>query len=51
MNWEALGAVGEIVGALAVVVTLAYLALQVRTARKTTCFWMSSAGTKRPFNS
>jgi hypothetical protein len=30
MNWEALGAVGEIVGAVAVVVTLVYLALQIR---------------------
>jgi hypothetical protein len=30
MNWEALSAVGELVGALAVVVTLAYLALQIR---------------------
>ena len=30
MNWEAIGAVGEIIGALAVVVTLAYLAVQVR---------------------
>ena len=36
MNWDAIGAVGEIVGALAVVLTLAYLALQVRTARKAT---------------
>ena len=30
MNWEAVGAVGEIVGAIAVLITLAYLALQVR---------------------
>jgi len=30
MNWEALGAIGEIVGAVAVVVTLAYLAVQIR---------------------
>ena len=30
MNWDAIGAVGEIVGALAVVVTLAYLAVQIR---------------------
>lgn len=30
MNWEAIGAIAEIVGALAVVVTLAYLAIQVR---------------------
>ncbi len=30
MNWEAIGAVGEILGALTVVVTLVYLAVQVR---------------------
>jgi hypothetical protein len=30
MNWEALGAIGEIVGAVAVVVTIAYLAVQIR---------------------
>ena len=36
MNWEAIGAIGEIVGALAVVLTLAYLALQVTTAKRAT---------------
>lgn len=30
MNWEAIGAVGEIVGAIAVVVTLFYLSIQLR---------------------
>ena len=30
MNWEAVGAVGEIVGAIAVVITLIYLARQMR---------------------
>jgi hypothetical protein len=30
MNWEAIGAVGEIIGALAVVVSLIYLATQIR---------------------
>ena len=30
MNWEAIGAVGEIIGAAAVVITLAYLAAQIR---------------------
>jgi hypothetical protein len=30
MNWEALGAIGEIVGAIAVVVTIGYLAVQIR---------------------
>jgi hypothetical protein len=30
MNWQALGAVGELVGAIGVIVTVAYLAIQVR---------------------
>ena len=30
MNWEALAAVSELVGAVAVVVTLAYVAIQIR---------------------
>ena len=30
MNWDALGAIGELIGAIAVVITLAYLAVQVR---------------------
>ena len=30
MNWDAIGAIGEIVGALAVVVSLGYLASQIR---------------------
>lgn len=34
MNWDALGAVGELVGAAAVVLTLAYLALQVRESSR-----------------
>lgn len=31
MNWDAIGAIGEIIGALAVVVSLLYLALQIRS--------------------
>lgn len=31
MNWEAIGAVGEVGGAIAVVLTLAYLAKQIRS--------------------
>ena len=31
MNWEAVGAIGEVVGAIGVIVTLAYLAVQIRT--------------------
>jgi hypothetical protein len=34
MNWDAIGAVGEMIGALAVVVTLGYLAMQVRASTK-----------------
>lgn len=34
MNWDAIAAVGQAVGALAVVVTLAYLARQVRQANR-----------------
>ena len=30
MNWDAIGAIGEIVGAIAVVITLIYLAAQMR---------------------
>lgn len=34
MNWDAIGAIGEIVGAIAVVASLAYLAIQVRQNSK-----------------
>ena len=30
MNWEAIGAIGEILGALAVICTLVYLAVQIK---------------------
>ncbi len=30
MNWEAIGAIGEVVGAIGVIVTLGYLAFQIR---------------------
>jgi hypothetical protein len=33
MNWEAIGAIGEIVGALAVFGTLAYLAVQIKQVK------------------
>ena len=33
VNWEAIGAVGEVVGALGVIVSLSYLAAQIRTTR------------------
>jgi hypothetical protein len=43
MNWEALAAIGEILGATAVLVTIAYLAVQVRqnTASVATATWDS----------
>jgi len=34
MNWDAIGAIGEIVGAMAVVVSLAYLATQIRNQNR-----------------
>ena len=35
MNWEAIGAVGEVFGALGVIATLGYLAVQIRQNTKT----------------
>ena len=35
MNWEAIGAVGEVLGALGVIATLAYLAVQIRQNTRT----------------
>ena len=34
MDWDAVGAIGEIIGAAAVVITLVYLAAQVRAANR-----------------
>jgi hypothetical protein len=34
MNWDAVAAIGEIVGAVAVVVTLAFLAVQIRQSQR-----------------
>jgi hypothetical protein len=34
VNWDAIGAIGEIVGALAVVITLAFLTVQLRLSTK-----------------
>jgi hypothetical protein len=49
MNWDALGAIGEIVGAAAVVLTLAYLSVQIRQntrSVKSNAFsaWSASGG-------
>ncbi len=33
MNWEAIGAVGEVIGGIAVIATLVYLAMQIREYR------------------
>jgi hypothetical protein len=34
MNWDAIGAIAEVTGAIAVVLTLAYLAVQIRQSSK-----------------
>ena len=34
MNWDAIGAVGEIVGAVAVIATLIYLAIQIKDSAR-----------------
>lgn len=34
MNWETMSAIGEITGALAVVLTLGYFGIQVRAAKE-----------------
>jgi hypothetical protein len=36
MSWEAVGAIAELLGAIAIVVTLGYLALQIKYARLST---------------
>ena len=36
LNWEAIGAVGEIGGAIGVIVTLAYLSIQIRSSSRAT---------------
>ena len=36
MNWEAIGAVGEILGAAGVIVTLVYLSMQIRANARAT---------------
>ena len=35
MNWEAISAIGELIGAAAVVITLGYLAVQIRQSTRT----------------
>ena len=34
MNWEAIGAIGEVAAAAGVIITLGYLALQIRQSNK-----------------
>ena len=34
MDWDAIGAIGEVLGALAVVGSLVYLAIQIRSSTK-----------------
>jgi len=43
VNWDAVGAIGELIGAAVVIVTLVYLSLQIRQntiAQQTTSVWM-----------
>jgi len=35
VNWEAVGAIGEVIGAFGVIVSLVYLSLQIRRSDKT----------------
>ena len=37
MNWEALGAIAESIGGLGVIITLGYLALQIRGSNRVAC--------------
>ena len=36
MNWDTIGAIGEIFGVITVVATLGYLAIQIRLSRQAT---------------
>lgn len=38
MNWDAIGAIGEIIGALAVILSLLYLALQIKNQNRESKF-------------
>ena len=52
MNWDAIGAIGEVVGATAVVLTLIYLAVQLRVntkALQSSTFQSISEATARTF--
>ncbi len=44
MNWEAAAAIGEILGAGAVLVTVAYLAVQVRQNMRIPAKWKGQFG-------
>jgi len=35
MNWEMISAIGQMLGALGVIISLIYLALQIRAQKKT----------------
>ena len=37
MNWNAIGAIAELLGAIGVIVSLVYLALQIRDSQKAVC--------------
>jgi hypothetical protein len=44
VNWDAIGAVGQVLGSIAVFVTLWYLAIQVRHARQSSQIAFSQGG-------
>ena len=49
MNWDAVGAIGEIAGAATVIATLFYLALQVKHATSVARgFWTRRNGVDTP---
>ncbi len=45
MNWDALGAIGELIGAVAVLLTLIYLAIQSRQNNELVKFHVLQKGT------
>jgi hypothetical protein len=47
MNWEAIGAVGEIIGASGVILSLGYLAVQIRTQNRESRLSASSEWTNQ----
>ena len=51
MNWEAIGAIAELFGALGVIVTVGYLAVQIRQNSKLIASSLAESTTARPHGS